>query len=111
MLVESGFPRQATSRAYYAAFSAARAVLEVAVVSSPKTHSGLPVRFSEFAHATPAIGGDVGRALSQVEIGRLDADNGEPTIGVDQANDAIAKAEHVVAVVKRAIAGGLGSGS
>jgi len=59
-LVDSGFPRQATSRAYYAA----RAALEEAGISAPKTHTGLRTRFSEFAHATPVIGDDVGRELS-----------------------------------------------
>lgn len=111
MLVESGFPRQATSRAYYAAFYAARAALEAAGISSPKTHSGLRTRFSVFARATPGIGGEVGRALSQLETGRTDADYGEPAIGVDEANDAITKAEHIVDVVERAMAGGLGPGT
>lgn len=110
MLVERGFPRQATSRAYYAAFYAARAALEAAGISPPKTHSGLRTRFSEFAHATPEIGGAVGRALSQLETGRTDADYGEPEISVDEAKDEIAKAEHIVEVVERAIAAGLRSG-
>ena len=110
MLVESGFPRQATSRSYYAAFYAARAALEAAGISPPKTHSGLRTRFSEFARATPGIGGEVGRALSQLETGRTDADYGEPTISVAEAKDAIEKAEHIVDVVERAIAAELGSG-
>jgi uncharacterized protein len=109
MLVESGFPRQATSRAYYAAFYAARVALEAAGIAPPKTHSGLRSRFSEFANATPAIGGEVGRALSQLETGRTDADYAEPAISVDEANDAITKAEHIVEVVARAITDGLGS--
>jgi len=109
MLVDSGYPRQATSRAYYAAFYAARAALEAAGISPPKTHSGLRSRFSEFAHATPGFGGEVGRALSQLETGRTDADYGDPAITVDEANDAITKAEHIVDVVERAIASGLGS--
>lgn len=39
-LVNSGFPRQAISRAYSAAFYAARAALEATGEPSPKTHSG-----------------------------------------------------------------------
>jgi uncharacterized protein (UPF0332 family) len=109
-LLDSGFPRQATSRAYYAAFYAARAALEAAGISAPKTHSGLRTRFSEFAKGTPRIGGEVGRTLSQLETGRTDADYGGSTISVDEASDAIAKAEHVVDVVEQAIAAGLGSG-
>jgi uncharacterized protein len=106
-LVNSGFPRQATSRAYYAAFYAARAALEAAGISAPKTHSGLRSRFSEFAQATPGIGGEVGRALSQLETGRTDADYGGSRISADEANDAIAKAEHIVDVVERTITEGL----
>jgi uncharacterized protein len=108
-LVDSGFPRQATSRAYYAAFYAAHAALEAAGISAPKTHTGLRTRFSEFAKETLGIGGEVGRALSQLETGRTDADYGGSTISVDEANDAIAKAEHIVYVVEQAIAAGLGS--
>jgi uncharacterized protein (UPF0332 family) len=48
-LLESGFPRQATSRAFYAAFYAAHAALEVAGIAPPKTHTGLRTKFSEFA--------------------------------------------------------------
>jgi uncharacterized protein (UPF0332 family) len=52
-LVESGFPRQAISRAYYAAFYAARAALEVAGEPSPKTHSGMRTRFGDLASFNP----------------------------------------------------------
>ena len=63
-LVESGFPRQAISRAYYASFYAARAALEAAGEPSPKTHTGMRSRFSDVARSTPSIGPEVGRALS-----------------------------------------------
>jgi uncharacterized protein (UPF0332 family) len=109
-LLDGGFPRQATSRAYYAAFYAARAALEAAGISPSKTHSGLRTRFSEFAYATPGIGGDVGRELSQLETARTDADYGEPAISPGDANDAIAKAQRIVEVVERAIAAGLEAG-
>lgn len=110
ILVESGFPRQATSRAYYAAFYPARAALESARIPPPKTHSGLRTRFSQFAHVTPEIGSEVGRALSQLETARTDADYGEPRIGAEEANGAIARAEFVIDVVESAMAGRLGSG-
>jgi uncharacterized protein len=51
-LLESGFPRQATSGAFSAAFYAAHAALEVAGIAPPKTHMGLRTKFSEFANAT-----------------------------------------------------------
>jgi uncharacterized protein (UPF0332 family) len=108
MLVEKGFPRQATARAYFAAFYAAREALEAAGNLSPSTRGRLPARFSELADATPAIGGELGGALGQLETGCREADDGERTISVDVANDAITRAEHIVEVVEKAIAGGLG---
>jgi uncharacterized protein len=108
-LVESGFPRQAISRAYYAAFYAARAALEAAGEQSPKTHSGMRSRFSDLARSTPALGPDIGRSLSQLGTDRTEADYDEPTMTAEEANAAIDKARHVVDVVERAIAEGLGS--
>jgi uncharacterized protein len=102
-LVESGYPRQATSRAYYAAFYAAQAALEAAGEDAPKTHSGLRSGFSELARSTPAIGAEVGRELSQLETARTDADYGEPSITREEANDAIAKAEHIVEVIEHVL--------
>lgn len=107
-LVDSGFPRQAISRAYYAAFYAARAALEAVGESSPKTHSGMRSRFGDLARSTPNLGPEVGRALSQLGTDRTEADYDEPTITIDEAKDAIAKAQRVVEAVERAIAAGLG---
>lgn len=108
-LVDSGFPRQAISRAYYAAFYAARAALEAAGKPSPKTHSGMRSRFGDLARSTPSIGPEVGRALSQLGTDRTEADYDEPTITNEEANDAIAKAQRVVDAIERAIAAGLGA--
>lgn len=102
-LLESGFPRQAISRAYYAAFYAAQAALKATGTDLPKTHAGLRSKFSELAHTAPDVGADVGRALSQLESGRTEADYGNPTISADEAGEAIAKAEHVVDVIERAL--------
>lgn len=71
----------------------------------PKTHAGLRSKFSDFANKTPDLGADVGRALSQLETGRTEADYGQPTVSADEAREAIAKAEHVVEVIERALAG------
>jgi uncharacterized protein len=110
-LVESGFPRQAISRAYYAAFYAARAALEAIGDQPPKTHSGMRSRFSDLARSTPALGPDVGRSLSQLGTDRAEADYDEQTVTAEEATEAIDKAQHVVDVVERAIAEGLGSES
>lgn len=106
-LVETGFPRQAISRAYYAAFYAARAALETAGARAPKTYSGMRSRFSDLARSTPSIGAAAGRALSQLGTDRTEADYDEPTVTAEEANEAITKAEQVVQVVERAIASGL----
>lgn len=108
-LVDGGFPRQAISRAYYAAFYAARAAIETAGKPLPKTHSGMRSRFSDLARSTPTIGPEVGRALSQLGTDRTEADYDEPTITIEEANDAIAKEQHIVDVIERAIAAGLGA--
>jgi uncharacterized protein len=102
-------PRQAISRAYYAAFHAARAALEVTGEPSPKTRSGMRSRFSDLARSTPRIGPEVGRALSQLGTDRTEADYDEPTITNEEANDAVAKAQRVVDVIERAITAGLGA--
>jgi hypothetical protein len=66
-------------------------------------------RFSELARSSPSVGPEVGRALSQLGTSRAEADYDEPTITVEEANDAIAQAQRVVDVVERAIAAGLGT--
>jgi uncharacterized protein (UPF0332 family) len=42
--------------------------------------------------------------LSQLETERTEADYGRPTISTDEAREAIAKAEHIVEVIERALA-------
>ena len=54
------------------------------------------------------IGSEVGRALSQLGTDRTEADYDEPTITIEEANDAFAKAQRVVDVVELTIAAGLG---
>jgi uncharacterized protein (UPF0332 family) len=89
------------SRAYYAAFYAARAALEFAGNEAPKTHSGLRSKFAELTRGTPELGPEIGRALSQLETARTRADYGTPEISVAEVNAAIAQAEHLVEVVDR----------
>jgi len=109
-LVDSGFPRQAVSRAYYAAFYAARTALEALGEPSPKTHSGMRSRFSDLARTTPTIGPEAGRFLSQLATDRAEADYDDPTVTNDEAIEAIGKARQVVDAVERALAAGLGKG-
>lgn len=104
-LLDNGHPRQAASRAYYAAFYAARAAVETEGGGDvPKTHSGLRSRFAELARSTPAIGAEAGRALSRLETRRTQADYGdEVDISAVQAEHAIGLAELVVDAVGRAL--------
>lgn len=62
------------SRAYYAAFYAARAALQAAGEQAPKTHSGLRSRSADFARTSPRMRAELGRALSQLETSRTEAD-------------------------------------
>lgn len=59
--------------------------------------------------ATPGLGSEIGRALSQLETERTDADYGEGEITVEGASAAIAKAQRVVDAVEHALAAGLWS--
>ena len=69
-LVESGFPRQAISRAYYAAFYAARAALEATGEPSPKTHAGMRSRFSDLrAQRRASALKSAGRSASSAPLG------------------------------------------
>ena len=47
------------------------------------------------------LGPEAGRALSQLETSRTEADYGEPSMTVDEARDAISKAEQLVEVIER----------
>lgn len=47
------------------------------------------------------LGPEAGRALSQLETSRTEADYGEPSMTADEANDAISKPEQLVDVVER----------
>jgi HAMP domain-containing protein len=47
------------------------------------------------------LGSEAGRALSQLETSRTEADYGEPSTTVDDAKDAISKAEQLVEVLER----------
>ena len=75
-------------RGYCSAFSAARAALKRLSFFSAENAQRLRPRFAEFADATPDVGGEVGRVVSQLETDCPHrADIGEPPISVDEAND------------------------
>lgn len=109
-LLAEDHPRQAVSRAYYAAFYAARAAIERSGGDVPKTHSGVRSRFAELARSAPEIGADAGRALSRLEARRTQADyDQELDVSDEDAEQAIALAETVVAAVERDLSDGSGA--
>jgi uncharacterized protein (UPF0332 family) len=55
------------------------------------------------------LGPEFGRILSQLETGRTDADYGEPTITLEEATDAIAKAERLVDAIEEFLGAGTDS--
>jgi hypothetical protein len=66
-------------------------------------------RLSKVARETPGRAEGDRNALAQLETRSTDTDYGEHAINADEANDRITKAEHIVEVIRRAIAGELGS--
>jgi uncharacterized protein len=103
-LVELGYSRQAVSRAYYAAFYAARAALE-AIGETPKSHSGMRTRFAKLAKSSPELGAEAGTALSRLDTRRGRADYGDDvSVTSTEANDAIDQAQAVVDAVERHLA-------
>jgi uncharacterized protein (UPF0332 family) len=98
--------RQATSRAHYAALYAARVALETAGQEPPMTHSGMRGRFSDLAQDPEPRS----RARPGAQPDRCRPHRGRPRsadITVEAANEAMAKAEHIVEVIERALERGL----
>lgn len=75
----------------------------------PRRTAGCGADSATLRAPPPSTGPEVGRALSQLGTDRNEADYDEPSITTEQARDALAKAERVVDVIERAIAGGLGT--
>jgi uncharacterized protein (UPF0332 family) len=89
------------SRAYYAAFYAARAAVEI-TGAAPKTHSGLRSKFADLARSSPMVGGELGTALADLGAQPGDADYGEPAdIAAEDARQAIDEAGTIVDAVDR----------
>lgn len=74
LLVEHGSPESAINRAYYAAFSAARAALLAEEGESPSTHSGVIRRFSFHFVRTGRLSENLGETLTTAESMRNRAD-------------------------------------
>ncbi len=98
-LAALGFTRDAVSRAYYAAFYAARAALADRG-SEPSTHRGVAVEFNRLLVRTGDVDVTTGRALRRLADARMEADydDGERFSPADATALVEAAAQFVAAV-------------
>lgn len=101
VLLEAGLPSQAVSRAYAAAVNAAQAALW-AVGETPSTSAGVVAAFSRRMVADDHDP-EPARALRKLFEDRNDVDHAHATASSEQAADAIAAAQGVVAAATRFI--------
>jgi uncharacterized protein (UPF0332 family) len=100
LLVDHGFAAQAVSRAYYAAFYAAEEALQsVGVVRSK--HSGVVAAVARVLVRDRGLEPEVGRLVRSLFERRSRADYALGDTPVDEATQAIADANSVVAALGR----------
>jgi uncharacterized protein (UPF0332 family) len=98
LLTQAGFGPQAVSRAYYAAFYAAEAVLLELGVTRSK-HSVVIAAFIRHVLHDDSLDDKVGRLLRSLFDRRAQADYGVASVPPDEANRAVLDAEVVVAAI------------
>lgn len=107
LLLEAGDTVGASSRAYYSAFDAARAVLAASIgdeaVQAIKTHNGLWSRFSAEVVKPGKIAIGTAKALASVEDLRLLADYGETAPPVEAVRYAITAVAAFLEVCRAAV--------
>lgn len=102
LLARGGFPADAVSRAYYAAFYAARDAVQAAG-AEPRTHSGVASEFSRLYVRTGRVSGDAARHLRRLASKRADADYEGIDLSAEDAASAIEAAETFVEAVEVAL--------
>jgi len=101
LLFEKKLYRDAVSRAYYAMFSAARAMLATKRLDSRK-HSGVISLFNQHFVKTSILDKEFGRILKETQELREDSDYEEMSVMErEDAAQAIREAEKVIAGVKK----------
>ena len=95
LLNRRGFHTEAVSRAYYAAFYAARAALRAFGVD-PGTHRGVAVEFSRLLVQTGRVPTETSKALRRLATKRADADYDDAALPAEAAEDAVRSAEAFV---------------
>lgn len=98
LLAREGFGAQAISRAYFAAFYAAEAALQVLGESRSK-HAGVIAAFIRLLVRDRGLDPEVGRLLRSLFERRNEADYTRAAVSRKEANSAIADADRVVATV------------
>jgi hypothetical protein len=103
-LVQGGFPAQAASRAYYAAFHAAEAAL-LSLGETRSKHAGVVAAFSRLVVREGGLEDWCGRMLRSLFERRNAADYGGAAFSRDEGDVAIADARAVIDAVSEWLAG------
>ena len=98
VLLNEGFPPQATSRAYFAAFHSAEAAL-LALEETRGKHSAVISAFGRLVIKGGGFDPDVGRIVSRLFVARGEADYAGTTTR-EEAESALADAERFVGAVE-----------
>lgn len=104
LLLERGYPEQAASRVYYAAFYAADAAL-LHLGEMPSSHSGLIAAFGRLVVKEGGFDPGTGAVLHRLFELRSDADYESGTVTAEQVRNALASAERFVAAVEEWLRG------
>jgi len=104
VLRRAGLPYGSASRAYYAVFHAACALL-LSKGLEPSTHRGVVSLIGEHFVKTGALSADLGRMVSRMQRDREDADYQVGSVFTDeQADEAVRSAERFIEAVRQMIA-------
>ena len=105
-LRDAGLPYGACSRAYYAVFHAAQALLFSVGIES-RSHRGVVGLVGEHFVKPGVLGSDVGRLLARMQRDREDADYLAGAVFTDdEANEMVRNAARVLAEVRRVVSSG-----
>ncbi|MDQ3587503.1 MAG: HEPN domain-containing protein [Actinomycetota bacterium] len=102
-LIEAGFPDQASSRAYYAAFHAAAGAL-LCLGEARSKHSGVLAAFGRRVIKEGGLDPGYGRALRDLFEARNDVDYALDPASESDARETLAQAQHFVTAVEAWIA-------
>ena len=101
MLVRAGMPYGAASRAYYAVFHGARALL-FSVGIEPRSHRGIVALVGDHFVRPGRLSPEMGRLLSRMQRDREDADYLTGAVFTDaEASEMITDAERFLDQVRR----------